>query len=109
MTNRVIPSKLMAFEENMGAETLSQIQCEKVRLTPFGINSSTAFRPHTLNRIPFRIPAYANSFLDTTNSFLSFKFTVTAASGLGPTSGVARLAHQSTRSRACGVGGSTMI
>ena len=82
MSNRVIPSKLMSFEENVGAETVSQIKCEKVRLTPFGINSSTAFKPNALSRIPFRVPAYSNSFLDTENSFFSFRFTSTAAAGL---------------------------
>ena len=59
---KVIPSKLMSFVQNIGAESLKQIKSEKVRLTPFGVNSATPYSPTSLNTILFRFPSFANSF-----------------------------------------------
>ena len=79
--SKVIPSKLVpSGKAPMGLLSMKEIDTEIVRLLPNNANSSQVYTPASNNRIYFRIPAYGNSFLDTSRSFLSFsvKNTTTA-------------------------------
>jgi hypothetical protein len=70
--SKVVPSKFMATNVRMGADTFKEITPTFTRLLPVGVNSATAYSPTSLNKIHWRIPCYGNSFMDCSRSFLSF-------------------------------------
>lgn len=82
--SKIVPSKMMAAPTKLMADSLKSIQLERVRLLPQQ-HASTTYSPSGLNRISWRIPAYANSMLDTSRSFLSFKVKVTGSGTLDAT------------------------
>lgn len=70
--SRVIPSKVVAMQKAIGVDSLKEIKPEKIRLsTQRGL--SAVYSPQ--DRISFRLPAYSNSMLDQSQTFLSFKVT----------------------------------
>ena len=82
--SKIVPSKMMAPPTQLMADSLKSIQLERVRLLPQQ-HASTTYSPSGLNRISWRIPAYANSMLDTSRSFLSFKVKLTGSGTLDAT------------------------
>jgi hypothetical protein len=68
--SRVIPSKLVAMQKAVGVDSLKEIKPEKIRLHPVR-GAGTTYSPE--DRVSFRVPAYGNSMLDTSQTFLSFK------------------------------------
>ena len=79
--SKVIPSKFMSKGNVIGVDSLSHIKSEKIRLQVHGNNSITTYSPESQNELLFRIPAYANSFLNTEDTFLSFKVKTTGCNG----------------------------
>ena len=79
--SKIVPSKMMAPSTKIMADSLKSIQLERVRLLPQQ-HASTTYSPEGLNRISWRLPAYANSMLDTSRSFLSFKLKITGTGTL---------------------------
>jgi hypothetical protein len=77
MTSRVIPSKFISKGNAIGIDSLSEIKSEKIRLQVHGNNSTTTYTPNAQNKLLFRIPAYANGFLNNEDTFLSFKLKTT--------------------------------
>jgi hypothetical protein len=82
--SKIVPSKMMAPPSKLMADSLKSIQLERVRLLPQQ-HASTTYSPSGLNRISWRLPAYANSMLDTSRSFLSFKVKLTGSGTLDAT------------------------
>lgn len=82
--SKIVPSKMMAPPSKLMADSLKSIQLERVRLLPQQ-HASTTYSPSGLNRISWRLPAYANSMLDTSRSFLSFKVKITGSGTLDAT------------------------
>lgn len=74
--SKIVPNKFMAPTSRIGVDSLKDIKIERVRLYPQAHASST-YTPSGLNRISFRLPAYSNSMLDTSRSFMSFKLKMT--------------------------------
>jgi hypothetical protein len=64
-----IPQQLVPAGTQLGVDSFSQIKPQRIILKP---QVDTTFRPTGVNKVTFKIPAYANSFLDTSKSFLSF-------------------------------------
>ena len=81
MGSKIVPSKFMAPPKTIMEDSLKSIQLERVRLLPQQ-HASTTYSPEGLNRITWRLPAYANSMLDTSRSFLSFKLKLTGSGTL---------------------------
>lgn len=79
--SKIVPSKMMAPSTKIMADSLKSIQLERVRLLPQQ-HASTTYSPSGLNRISWRLPAYANSMLDASRSFLSFKVKLTGSGTL---------------------------
>jgi hypothetical protein len=79
--SKIVPSKMMAPSTKIMADSLKSIQLERVRLLPQQ-HASTTYSPSGLNRISWRLPAYANSMLDTSRSFLTFKVKLTGSGTL---------------------------
>jgi hypothetical protein len=74
--SKVVPSKFMAPSSKLGVDSLKDIKVERVRLQPQA-HANTTYTPTGLNRISWRLPAYANSMMDCSRSFLSFKLKMT--------------------------------
>ena len=75
MNNRVVPAKLANYSKQpIGVSSFKDIQVEQVTLHPHNTSTDQIFRYNTVNKISWRIPSYANSFLDTSRSFFSFNF-----------------------------------
>jgi hypothetical protein len=79
--SKIVPSKMMSPPTQLMSDSLKSIQLERVRLLPQQ-HASTTYSPSGLNRISWRLPAYANSMLDTSRSFLSFKVKLTGSGTL---------------------------
>jgi hypothetical protein len=79
--SKVIPSKFMSKGNAIGVDSLSHIKSEKIRLQVHGNNSTTTYSPESQNKLLFRIPSFANSFLNTEDTFLSFKVKTTGCNG----------------------------
>ena len=62
--SKVVPSKFMSANVRIGADSFKEIKTELTRLLPVGVNSATAYSPTSLNKIVWRIPSYAQCFLD---------------------------------------------
>lgn len=71
---KVIPSKLVPpGRQPMGIKNMSEVETEIVKLLPTHANATQEYAPGGVNRIQFRIPAFTNSWLDNSRSFLSYK------------------------------------
>jgi hypothetical protein len=64
-----IPQQLVPAGTQLGVDSFSQIKPQRIILKP---QVQTTFRPNGVNKVSFKIPAFANGFLDTSKSFLSF-------------------------------------
>ena len=71
--SRVVPTKRMPVAKSI---------VENVSVLPVGTNTSTEYTPGSINKIHWRVPAFANSMQDNSRSFLSFKLKTTATSTL---------------------------
>ena len=79
---KVIPSKLVpAGKQPMGVKNLSEVEVEIVKLLPNHANSVQTYQYGGVNRIQFRIPAFTNSFLDNSRSFLSYTMGTNSSGG----------------------------
>jgi len=79
---RVIPSKLVpAGKQPLGVKNFSELEVEIVKLLPNHANSTQVYSPLGVNRMTFRIPAFTNSFMDNSRSFLSYKIQLTGVTG----------------------------
>lgn len=65
----IIPQQLVPAASQLGVESFSQIKPQRIVLKP---QNDTTYKPNGVNKVTFKIPAYANSFMDTSKSFLSF-------------------------------------
>ena len=74
--SKIVPNKFIPPSSKIAVDSLKDIKLERVRLYPQA-HANTTYSPSGLNRISFRIPAYANSMLDNSRSFLSFKLKMT--------------------------------
>jgi hypothetical protein len=74
----VIPNKIVSYPNAIGSKG---IQTEKIALLPANANSATSYSYNTTNRITFNIPAYPNSWLDLSRTYLSFKCQCTKTGG----------------------------
>ena len=74
--SKVVPSKFMAPSSKLGVDSLKDIKLERVRLLPQA-HANTTYTPTGLNRLTWRLPAYANSMMDNSRSFISFKVKMT--------------------------------
>jgi hypothetical protein len=64
----MIPSAL-----TIGVDSLKSLTPERIHLKP--VNQALGYTPAGINKITFRIPAYSNSFLDVSKSFLTYTLT----------------------------------
>jgi hypothetical protein len=64
-----IPQQLVPSATMIGVDAFSQIKPQRIILKP---QVQTTFRPSGVNKVTFKIPAFANGFLDTSKSFISF-------------------------------------
>jgi hypothetical protein len=64
-----IPQQLVPAGTQLGVDSFSQIKPQRIILKP---QVQTTFRPTGVNKVTFKIPAFANGFLDTSKSFISF-------------------------------------
>jgi len=66
-----IPTKMIPSALTIGVDSLKSLTPERIHLKP--VNQSLAYTPQGVNKVTFRIPAYSNSFLDVSKSFLTYK------------------------------------
>jgi hypothetical protein len=64
-----IPQQLVPAGTQLGVDSFSQIKPQRIILKP---QVQTTFRPTGVNKVTWKIPAFANGFLDTSKSFISF-------------------------------------
>jgi hypothetical protein len=60
-----------------GIESLKAQTPERISLKP--VNQAEKYSPSGINKITFRLPAYSNSFLDTSKSFFTYTLGYTTA------------------------------
>lgn len=78
--SKVIPAKMANFgKAPKGVMNMRDVEYSMVRLLPNNASSTQEYTPSATNRISFRIPNYANSFLDNSRSFISYKFVNTTS------------------------------
>ena len=70
MSERRIPTKMVSGKMKMGVDSFSEITPERLQLRP--VQTADSFSPTGTNKITFQIPTFANAFLDTGKSFVSF-------------------------------------
>lgn len=76
--SKVIPSKMANFgKAPKGVMNMRDVETTMVKLLPNNASSTQEYSTTGTSRISFRIPNYANSFMDNSRSFLSYKFTNT--------------------------------
>ena len=83
--SKILPAKFISKMPHIGVDSLSEIKSEKVKLLPYGNNSTTIYTPEAQNKILFKIPAYANSFMNNEAGFLSFKVKTTGTDATNKT------------------------
>jgi hypothetical protein len=84
--SRVVPSKMMPVASQVGVDAFKDILVENVRVLPVGTNTSTAYTPTSINKIHWRIPAFANAMMDNSRSCMSFNLKTTATSTMDASS-----------------------
>jgi hypothetical protein len=82
--SRAVPSKLTAYGAQPIAVSAKKMDLTYTTLLPTNnAGSGFKFSPAGTNRILFRVPAYADTFLDCERSYLSFKFECTSSTETG--------------------------
>ena len=77
--SRVVPSKLTSYSALPQGVSNKQLEISYASILPSNSSSSAQFAPDGTNRMLFRVPAFANCFLDNSRSSLSFTFKVNNA------------------------------
>jgi hypothetical protein len=72
----MIPSAL-----TIGVDSLKSLTPERIHLKP--VNLALAYTAQGVNKVTFRIPAYSNSFLDTSKTFLTYTLGYTSSTAIG--------------------------
>jgi hypothetical protein len=65
-----IPTKMIPSAMTIGVDSLKALTPERIHLKP--VNQALSYTKAGINKITFRIPAYSNSFLDTSKTFLTY-------------------------------------
>ena len=66
-----IPTQMIPSPLSIGVESLKSLMPERIHLKP--VNQAVEYTPQGISKISFRVPAYSNSFLDTSKTFLTYK------------------------------------
>lgn len=74
--SRVVPTKLTSYSPLPVGISNKQLEISYASIIPANSSSDTKFSPTSTSRILFRVPSYANCFLDNSRSSLSFNFAV---------------------------------
>jgi len=65
-----IPSQMIPGALSIGVESLKALTPERISLKP--VNQAVSYSPSGINKITFRLPAFSNSFLNTSKSFITY-------------------------------------
>jgi hypothetical protein len=65
-----IPTRMIPAPLSLGVESLKALTPERIHLKP--VNQSVSYSPEGVNKVTFRVPAFSNSFLDTSKTFLTY-------------------------------------
>jgi hypothetical protein len=65
-----IPTKMIPSALTIGVDSLKALTPERIHLKP--VNQALSYTKAGISKITFRIPAYSNSFLDTSKTFLTY-------------------------------------
>ena len=66
----VVPTQMIPGALANGVDSLKALTPERIKLKP--VNQAQQYQKNGINKISFRVPAYSNSFLDTSKSFLTY-------------------------------------
>jgi len=66
----VVPTQMIPGALANGVDSLKALTPERIKLKP--VNQAQQYTPSGINKITFRLPAYSNSFLDTSKCFLTY-------------------------------------
>jgi hypothetical protein len=66
----VVPTQMIPGALANGVDSLKALTPERIKLKP--VNQAQQYQKNGINKITFRVPAYSNSFLDTSKSFLTY-------------------------------------
>jgi hypothetical protein len=75
-----IPTKMIPSALTIGVDSLKSLTPERIHLKP--VNQALSYTPQGINKITFRIPAYSNSFLDVSKSFLTYTLGYTSSTAI---------------------------
>jgi hypothetical protein len=64
----------------IGVDSLKALTPERIHLKP--VNQALSYTKAGINKITFRIPAYSNSFLDTSKTFLTYNLSYNSATAI---------------------------
>ena len=75
-----IPTKMIPSAMTIGVDSLKSLTPERIHLKP--VNQALGYTPAGINKITFRIPAYSNSFLDTSKTFLTYNLSYNSTTAI---------------------------
>jgi len=78
-----IPTKMIPSAMTIGVDSLKALTPERIHLKP--VNQATFYTKAGINKITFRIPAYSNSFLDVSKSFLTYNLSYDSVTAISLT------------------------
>ena len=76
-----IPTKMIPSAMTIGVDSLKALTPERIHLKP--VNLALAYTPQGVNKVTFRLPAYSNSFLDVSKTFLTYTLGYTSSTAMG--------------------------
>jgi hypothetical protein len=83
-----IPKGLIPMAHELGVETFSQVKPQMIALSP---QVDGIYRPGGMNTVDFKVPAFSNSWIDTSRSFVSFNIAYETTSSITGTGSACRL------------------
>jgi hypothetical protein len=78
-----IPTKMIPSVLSIGVDSLKSLTPERIHLKP--VNQAISYTKAGINKITFRIPAYSNSFLDVSKSFLTYNLSYNSSTAISLT------------------------
>jgi len=78
-----IPTKMIPSAMTIGVDSLKALTPERIHLKP--VNQALSYTKSGINKITFRIPAYSNSFLDVSKSFLTYNLSYDSVTAISLT------------------------
>jgi hypothetical protein len=75
-----IPTKMIPSAMTIGVDSLKSLTPERIHLKP--VNQALSYTKAGINKITFRIPAYSNSFLDVSKSFLTYNLSYNSTTAI---------------------------